>query len=517
MTSAARSGKSVAVRRPEFTSLALAALSGLLQILIFPRFSITPLALVAVAPLLVASAREESWRSRFLVGWLAGAVYWGGVCYWIYDVMHSYAGLSAAGAGAIFVGFFLTKGLYLAVFSVFAGPLMRQAWAIPAVAATWVSLEGLHQYLAFTWLQLGNAGIDMPLLLRLAPVTGIYGPSFALAILNVAIAVLVVRRGFRELAWLSPLALLFFLPALPREFPATETARLVQPNIHPDEIREGGWDYSRQAEHLARMAELSSGAVEQIDPAPPSLVIWPEYPVPAYYSADEGFRDYMSELAARVGAPVIFNSIERGGPDGRQPLNSALIVNEQGELLSHYSKMFLVPFGEFVPWPFSLFIDKITLEAGSFFPGADVVVTEAGGYRIGTFICYESVFLRGVREFVYRGAEVLVNISNDSWYGRSAARHQHLLIARMRALENGRWLLRATNDGITSVIDPAGRVSASLPSFEQNVLSARFAYRGELTWFTRFGQWFLTLCAGGSLMGILVSRRRLGYREKREN
>jgi apolipoprotein N-acyltransferase len=120
-----------------------------------------------------------------------------------------------------------------------------------------------------------------------------------------------------------------------------------------------------------------------------------------------------------------------------------------------------------------------------------------------------------VREFVYRGAEVLVNISNDSWYGRSAARHQHLLIARMRALENSRWLLRATNDGITSVIDPAGRVSASLPSFEQNVMSARFGYRGELTWFTRFGQWFLTLCAAGSLAGILVSRR-LGYLEKRE-
>jgi apolipoprotein N-acyltransferase len=497
--------------------LALAVLSGLLQILIFPRFSITPLALVAVAPLLVACAREESWRSRFLVGWLAGAVYWGGVCYWIYDVMHSYAGLSAAGAGAIFLGFFLAKGLYLAVFSGFAGPLMRQAWAIPAVAATWVCFEGLHQYLAFTWLQLGNAAIDLPLLSRLAPITGIYGPSFALVMFNVAVAVLVVRRGFRELAWLSPLVPLFFLPALPIEFPAVETARLVQPNVHPDELREGRWDYRRHAQHLERMAYLSAEGAEQIDPTPPSLVIWPEYPVPAYYSQDEGFRDYIGELAKRVGAPIIFNSIERGGPDGGSPLNSALVIDEHGDLLSVYSKMFLVPFGEFVPWPFSLFINKITLEAGNFHPGAEVVVTEAAGHRIGTFVCYESVFLRGVREFVHQGAEVLVNISNDSWYGRSAARHQHLLIARMRALENSRWLLRATNDGITSVIDPAGRVSASLPSFEQNVLGARFSYREDLTWFTRFGQWFLTLCAAGSFAGVLVSRRRLRYLEKSEN
>jgi len=512
----ARNEKDVPVRRPRTASLLLAALSGLLQVLIFPRFGITPLALVAVAPLLIACAREESTRSRFLVGWLAGAVCWAGVCYWIYDVMHSYAGLSAAGAGVIFAAFFLVMGLYLAVFSIAAGPLMKQPWAIPAVAATWVSFEGLHQYLAFTWLQLGNAGIDMPLLPRLAPFTGIYGPSFALALFNVAIAVLIVRRGFRELAWLSPLALLFFLPPPPAEFPAAETARLVQPNIHPDELREGRWNSSRHAQHLQQMARLSGGGGARTDAAPPALVIWPEYPVPAYYSADEGFRQYMTELAIQVGAPVIFNSIERGGPGGRQPLNSALIVNEHGELLSQYPKMFLVPFGEFVPWPFSLFIDKITLEAGDFFPGREVIVTEAGGHRIGTFICYESVFLRGVREFVYRGAEVLVNISNDSWYGRSAARHQHLLIARMRALENSRWLLRATNDGITSVIDPAGRVSASLPSFEQNVMNARFGYRGELTWFTRFGQWFLTLCAAGSLVGIGVSRRRLGYLEKRE-
>ena len=501
-------------RRPHATSLLLAALSGLLQVLIFPRFGLTLLAPVAVVPLLVACAREESWRSRFLVGWLAGAVYWGGACYWIYNVMHSYAGLSATGAGAIFVGFFLAKGLYLAVFSVAAGPLMKQSWAIPAVAAAWVSFEGLHQYLAFTWLHLGNAGIDWPLLARLAPFTGIYGLSFALAMLNVAGGLLVARRGFRELAWLAPLALLLFLPALPKDSQGTAIARLIQPNVHPDELREGDWNYDRHRQHLARMAYLSTEGAEQIDPTPPALVVWPEYPVPAYYSDDEGFRDYMSDLAARVDAPVIFNSIERGGPDGRRPLNSALTVDERGQVLSRYTKMYLVPFGEFVPWPFSLFIDKITLEAGNFFPGAGVTVTEAGGHRIGTFICYESVFLRGVREFVRQGAEVLVNISNDSWYGRSAARHQHLLIARMRALENGRWLLRATNDGITSVIDPAGRITASLPSYEQSVLCARFDYRTELTWFTRFGQWFLTLCVAGSLLACILTTWRGEVREK---
>ena len=186
MTTRVRTGGPVPCCCPQAYSFPLAALSGLLQVLVFPRFGFTWLALVAVAPLLIACARVDAWRTRFLVGWLAGSIYWGGACYWIYGVMHSYADLSAPGAGAIFIAFFLYKGLYLAVFSVAAGPLLKRAWAIPVVTALWVSFEGLHQYLAFTWLQLGNAGIDMPLLPRLAPLTGIYGLSFVLAMVNAA-------------------------------------------------------------------------------------------------------------------------------------------------------------------------------------------------------------------------------------------------------------------------------------------------------------------------------------------
>jgi len=510
VTTPSRNSGTERSRFPRASSFALAALSGILQVLVFPRFGFIWLAPIAVVPLLIACAREDRWGARFRAGWVAGAIYWGGVCYWIYDVMHSYADLSAVGAGAIFVSFYVAKGLYLAVFSAVAGPLMKRPWAIPVVAAVWVSFEGLHQYLAFTWLQLGNAAIDMPLLPSLVPLTGIYGPSFVLAMLNVAVAVVLLRRSWRETAWLAPLALLIFLPLLPDETEPSETVRLVQPNVHPDELRSGGWDYARHSEHLARMAALSSTEAASKDPTPPALVVWPEYPVPAYYSADGKMQAYLRDLATKVDAPIIFNSIEHGGPDGKQPLNSALVVDERGKLLSRYDKMFLVPFGEFVPWPFSLFVAKITLEAGNFHPGSSVVVTDVGGHRVGTFVCYESVFLRGVREFARQGAEVLVNISNDSWYGASAARHHHLLIARMRALENGRWLLRATNDGITSVIDPAGRVAASLPSFEQDVLVARFNYRTEMTPFTRFGQWFLWLCwivTAGSLFAVW--RRRV--------
>lgn len=489
-------------------SYLLAASSGLLQVLVFPRFGFSFLAFFAVTPLLLALEREPAPRSRFFLGWLAGAVFWGGTCYWIYDVMHRYADLSALAAAAIFAGFFVVKGLYLGVFSLAAGPLLSRSWAIPAVAAAWVAIEGSQQYLAFTWLQLGNAGTDFSLAARLAPYTGIYGVSFVLAMVNVAVALAVWRRPRRDFVWLAALLILFLVPALPEAIEGAQTVRLVQPNVHPDEVRERRWTLERHTRHLERMAFLSTEGAEAIDPTPASLLVWPEYTVPAYYSADARFRDYIRALAQRVSAPVVFNSIEFTSGNPRHPLNSALTVNAAGELVSQYDKIFRVPFGEFVPWPFSLFVHKITLEAGDFAPGREVVVTEVNGRRVGTFVCYESVFARGVRRFVVQGAEVLLNISNDSWYGRTAARHQHLLIARMRAMENARWLLRATSDGITSVIDPGGRITASLPSFEEGVLCARFDYSSKMTWFTRFGQWFwgLTLCA--TLASLIIGHVR---------
>ena len=157
--------------------------------------------------------------------------------------------------------------------------------------------------------------------------------------------------------------------------------------------------------------------------------------------------------------------------------------------------------------PFSYFIDKVTLETGDFVPGTEIAVARLGEHQVGTFICYESVFARGVRRFVDGGAEVLVNISNDSWYGRSAARDQHLLIARMRAIENARWLLRATNDGVTSIIDPAGRVVVALPSFEEGVLAGRFNYSSRITWFTRFGEWFWWIVAWAAAAFGVATRR----------
>jgi apolipoprotein N-acyltransferase len=486
----------------------LAALSGLLQVLVFPRFSIYLLAAFAVAPLLVALAHAPAVKQRFLLGWLCGAIYWGGTCYWVYGVMHYYGGLAVPAAAAIYAGFLLAKGLHLAVFGVLAAPLLRTPWAVPGVAALWVAIEGSHQYLAFTWLHLGNAATTMSLLAPLAPYTGVYGPSFVLAALNVVVALAVLRRPRRELAWLLLLLPLPLLPKLPDGETGTVPVRMVQPAVQPDEVMNGRWTPGRANAHFLQMLEWSLQSAEPGVVEKPELLIWPEYSVPVYYFDSERNRAIIEAAARGAGAHMVLNTVAFTQVDGeRRPLNSAVVLSPEGRLLSRYSKQFLVPFGEFTPWPFSLFIDKITLEAGDFYPGQEVVVTPIGEHSIGTYICYENVFALGVAEFVARGAEALVNVSNDSWYGPTAARYQHLLIARMRAIEAQRYIMRATADGITTVINRAGQITPPLPSFQPGVMNAHFAYHRELTWFVRYGQWFWYLCIAGALAGLWGTRR----------
>jgi apolipoprotein N-acyltransferase len=174
-------------------------------------------------------------------------------------------------------------------------------------------------------------------------------------------------------------------------------------------------------------------------------------------------------------------------------MNSAVMVSPSGEMVGRYDKVNLVPFGEFIP-PLFGFVNKITTEAGDFHAGERVVTFPVDGHKVGAFICYESVFAHFVRQFADQGAEVLVNLSNDGYFARSAAREQHLKIVRMRAAENRRWILRATNDGITASIDPTGRVMQRLKPYEETAARLEYSYETAKTVYTRFGDWFAWNC-----------------------
>jgi len=479
-----------------WTKYALALLTAVLLVLAFPPLNLVFLAPIALTPLLLALLWEPRPWHRFLLGYAVGNVYWFATCYWIQFVLEVHGGMGRWGGWGSFLLFSLAKSVHFAVFAMLAGVLLPRWYALPAVAALWTGIERTHGTLGFAWLALGNAGIDMALPMRLAPLVGVYGLSFLFAMIAVGITLLIARRPRRELAWLIAIVVLVVLPPLPERQNGTRTAVLVQPNL-PEETE---WTPVTADEAERRLISLTKATASAGET---NLIIWPESPGPFYYYADPGFREKVTQLASDAHTWFIFGTVA-ATPTG-QPLNSAVLLAPDGRLVDRYDKIFLVPFGEFIPPLFS-FVNRITQEAGDFSPGQRIVVFPAGVDRLGTFICYESAFPHLVRRFAKQGANVLVNISNDGYFGHSIARQQHLLLVRMRAAENNRWILRATNDGMTAVVDPAGRITGHLPLYAESTGRFRYAAENEITPYTKFGDWFAWSCLIAAAMLLVVSQ-----------
>jgi apolipoprotein N-acyltransferase len=269
------------------------------------------------------------------------------------------------------------------------------------------------------------------------------------------------------------------------------------------------------------VAANSSGAPDS-KPGKVDLIVWPESPAP-FFASDPLFRGPVSEMARETHTWVVTGAIGStpalgSGRPASQVFNSAAVVSPSGDWTARYDKVHLVPFGEYLPFPrLFAFAGGLTKEVGEFQPGASRAPLDAGSMRLGVFICYESVFPGEVREFANQGAQVLVNLSNDGWYGDSGAYAQHLNQTRMRAIENDRWLLSATNTGVTASIDPYGRTVARLPRKERGALVAPYALTSVTTFYTRHGDWFCWLCAiisAGALLTRFGLRMKAGKKAK---
>ena len=477
----------------------LALLSAAMLVLLFPPYNLNWLAPIAVAPLTVACARAGSWKARFALGYLAGVVYWFGVCHWISWTLAHHAGVSSLTAWLLFALFCLAKAVQMGIFGVLAAPLARSPLALPGIGALWVVLEWSHIHTAFEWLLLGNAGSNMALPLRLAPYTGVWGLSFLFATLGAAVAILILRRNRIAVAFLLLWPVLWLLPGMNAPQPATASAVVLQPNIDDETL----WTSELLRATTKRLEVLSIAPVLSGE-RKADLIVWPEIPLP-FYDSDPEFRKLISSIAERSGAAFVSGAVAHGS--GKAPLNSAMLVAPDGAIVARYDKVNLVPFGEFVPWPFGSITNKVSTEAGDFEPGQHVVVAQLGPHKVGAFICYETVFPGYVREFAANGAEVLLNISNDSWFGHTQARYQHLLIARMRAAENRRWVLRVTNNGVTAAIDPAGRIRRSTQEFQEVVARMPFGYATAQTFYTRWGDWFVAACAAFATFSLALAAR----------
>lgn len=506
----------------------LAALSGVLQALIFPSPAISALSWVALAPLLVAILRKEGdgqgsapspqpAAAGFLLGYASGVVWYAGSCYWIYHVMHTYGGLSAPVAAALLVLFCLYLGLWHGLFGIMLALVARSrafggGRALALAPVLWVAMELARTRISGSpWDLLGTAQVANIPLTQIATVTGVYGVSFAIAVVNAAFAaVLLLPRGRRVIMFaaslLAAVGLEMGVLAQPPADPATHTARLVQQNIPI--LDSPGWTLEYYEQTLAELGRLSaapppSGAIA------PSLIVWPESPAP-FYTNDPRFHLAVSALAVESRAYVVAGSLT---PVPRERstalLNSAAWVEPGGAWRTRYDKIHLVPFGEYVPFSSLLFFaGKLTREVGDFVPGRERAVFDLGERKAAVFICFESIFPDEVRQFAARGGQVFVNISNDGWFGDTGAPGQHLNMARMRAIENHRWLVRATNNGITAAIDPHGRVVMRAPRNVRVALDVPYAYIGDTTFYTRHGDWFAYGCAIIALAAVVAALRR---------
>lgn len=456
----------------------------------------------------------RAWQG-FLLGWASGTIFYFGTCYWVYSVMHSYGGLPPVVSFLLLVLFSLFIGLHHGVF----GALMAVAGrsrvgfsrkALVLAPFLWVAVELLRAYVvSFPWTLLGTAQVDNLPLVRLASVTGVYGISFEIALVNtVFAAALLVHKKKRipmlvaALTGAIALQATVFVKVEPSVVDAHAT--LVQQNV----AIERQWTMDEYVKLLDGLRTVSETPQAAKDSKIAPLIVWPESPAP-FETRDKLFMESTAALARERGSWLLAGAtaIEPGTkPDEPERFyNSALLFPPSGGVAQRYDKVHLVPWGEYIPfsWAFG-FAKSLTHEVGAFSAsGADRVPLEVGAHRYGVFICYESVFPHEVRRFAEHGAEVFVNISNDGWFGDSGAPWQHLNMARMRAVENHRWLLRCTNTGVTSSIDPMGRVVALAPRNQRVALDAPYGLMSDTTFYTRYGDWFPLLCAIISITGLL--------------
>ena len=510
------------------TRAALAVASGLALALAFPNFDFNFAAWLALVPLLYA-IEGEAHRKVFLYAWLQGFVCYAASLYWITITLHHFADVRVILA-------VLPMLLLAAVIALFTGAAF---WAASFIAArlglalvvtlpiVWTAVEWIRTYfpIGFPWNLLGYAAYQNLTLIQFAEFTGVYGISALIVMFNAVIYTVIFRRESPRLQGLS-LGVLSTLIAvawifgtlrigeLQNERPARSLKfAMVQGDI-PQSIK---WDphflessfsiYEQQTEEAARL-----GA---------DLIVWPEAAAafffqpteqyPAAFAEDAPYRQRLLQLAADTGNPILFGAPALATADGRLGFyNRAYLVSGSGAIEAWYDKMQLVPFGEYVPWRSVLgyFVNRVVAGFGDMFAGSRQTIFDFKGARLGVLICYESIFPDLSRMAVKRGADILINITNDAWYGDSSAPYQLLAMAAMRAVETKVPLVRVANTGISAVIEPTGQIRARTPLFKRGTEIERVGWAPRSTVYSIVGDLFAEICFALAAIALIVAYPR---------
>lgn len=461
------------------------------------------MALVAVVPLLVAVAgwrgrpgvfRGQPFRRGAALGATAGLVHYLGTIYWTGAVVETFGGLPGVVAWLCALALALYMSAYTALACGLTAAMIRRTGAAGFVIApvAWVAAEFARGHVlgGFPWIPLGSAVVTLVPVAQLASLVGVYGLSFFLLSLGTLVALALTTNGRARVAAVASAVVLLLTASvwgsvrvadarLTREGTPL-TVGLIQPNISQADK----WNRAMVGEIGRRYTALTRRAVADGAQA----VLWPESSTPYLFNEDPVQSEAVRALVRESGVPLLFGTdeIERGAPD--KYYNSAFMLDPTGAVAAVYRKMQLVPFGEFVPLKQVLFFVAPLVDAVSeFSPGERVTMLPIEGHMASTAICYEVVYPHLIRRAVLEGAELLTTITNDAWYGDSSAPYQHFELASMRAIEQGRYLARAANTGISGVVDPYGRPVAATRVFEEAVVTAEIRFLQSRTLYATIG------------------------------
>ena len=499
------------ISRGAFLLVCMGMTAGLFGIS-YPSLSVSFAAWMMLAPFIWGVCHVRSVWGATLYGWLTGLVSNAILLSWVYDTCLRGGGLAKPVALVAWLGLAGLLAVQFAIFGASCHFLRKTGAFFPLLAACgWVALEWLHQTIAFygvgfPWIVLGYTQWNVPQVLYIASYTGVYGISFVLAFTGASVGWCFGQPSLRKGIWQLIIATLVFASVygygthLQKRFARfmkrphsllTLQASLLQPNI--DQYKK--WTPEFEAEINQTLAEMGRSLAGKNT----YLAVWPESAVPGSLT-DAYYFELFKEIGQQSGAYQMVGS-NIFTAEGEQYVG-AYLMTPQGEGLSAYRKVKLVPFGEFIPfeWLLKYVVKDIEVMGalGSFLPGpVEQPLLEAGGVKLGSTVCYESIFPQLWRAQAKQGAQVFVNITNDAWFFDTAAPHQHLAVNVLRAAENGLPVLRAANTGFSAYIDAFGNVKERSALFQQTIITASvpLSVRDTSTFYVKWGDWFAWVCA----------------------
>lgn len=480
--------------RDKYYRVFFASLSGILLFLSFPKFGLGFIAWIAFVPLFIALHGVTSIRRALLLGWVAGLIAYIGIIYWITYVVVHYGNLPMVLGVSIMLLLACYLSLYIALFASGLIYFRRKAPLALIAPVLWICLEYLksHLFTGFPWENLGYSQLNNIILIQIADIAGVYGLSFLILLLNVAFYEVISEKSKRSFA-LAGIVLIVWsgvyaygvmrikdIDKALKNAPNMEVS-LVQGNIDQS-IK---WNENFQKETMNIYQELSL----RHSMADGGLIVWPETAVPFNFQDKSDLQRQVSELPLKTSSWFIFGSVSYAGNSEKiDYFNSAYLLSPKGDTAGKYDKVHLVPYGEYVPlrtiFPF---ISRLVEGIGDFAEGKGFDPLDMGGRKIGILICYEGILSEAGRKYKNNAAELLVNITNDAWFGMTSAPYQHLSMLIFRAVETRLYLVRAANTGISAIIDPVGNIVSKTEIFKKDAIHGHIKFMAIPTIYAQNG------------------------------